>query len=149
MTDTTASTTDLQEITSFLDTWVAALRAKDVEAYAACYTDDARVFDGMNPPQHAGIDAWRGMIATWFTEIGTESDLLFRDRQITIDADLAVMTAFAGYKHRPEGEPEAITMWCRQTNILRRIPDGWRICHEHSSVPFDPESGQADFGMQP
>lgn len=149
MTYVPTPTTDTPEITAFLESWVGALRARDAGAYAACYTDDVRVFDGMNPPQHRGIASWREMISTWFSGVGTEPDLVLKDVEVEVEGDLAVVTALAGYWNVPDGETERQGAWCRQTSVLRRTPDGWRICHEHSSVPFIAETGEADFTIAP
>lgn len=149
MTDVTATKAIPDEIQVFLDSWVDALRAKDVDAYAACYTNDVRVFDGMNPPQFQGIDAWKEMISRWFGEVGTESDLTLKNVEAHVTDSLIVITSIAGYSDLPEGASEKRVMWCRQTSVLRTTPDGWRICHEHSSVPMMHETGQGDFNMQP
>lgn len=103
MTYVPTPTTDTPEITAFLESWVGALRARDAGAYAACSTDDVRVFDGMNPPQHRGIASWREMISTWFSGVGTEPDLVLKDVEVEVEGDLAVVTALAGYWRR-DGE---------------------------------------------
>jgi len=149
MTDTALPKAIPQEIASFLDHWVGAIRAKDPTAYAACYTDDVRVFDGMNPSQYRGLDAWREMIEACFGTLGTETDLVLRDVQVQTAGDMAVVTAIVGYWSVLHGETEKRGMWGRQTNILRWTSAGWRICHEHSSVPFNGETGEADFAMRP
>lgn len=43
----------------------------------------------------------------------------------------------------------AVDMWVRATLCCRRIDGTWRIVHDHESVPFDPETGQAQLGLQP
>ncbi|MBA3249512.1 MAG: nuclear transport factor 2 family protein [Geodermatophilaceae bacterium] len=40
-------------------------------------------------------------------------------------------------------------MWVRATVCWRRDDEGWRIVHEHESVPFDPETGAAQLGLAP
>ena len=42
----------------------------------------------------------------------------------------------------PDGSE--VGMWVRATSCLRRQDDDtWRIVHEHASVPFDADTGQA------
>lgn len=36
-----------------------------------------------------------------------------------------------------------VDMWVRATSCLRKRNDGWKIVHEHASVPFDTETGTA------
>lgn len=149
MIDTGTKAVLPQEIQAFLDTWTGALRARDTDAYAACYTDDVRVFDGMNPPEYKDLEEWKRMIVGWFGDLETEPDLTLEDVRAEVSDDLVVVTSYAGYSDLPKDGTERRVMWCRQTDILRRTDDGWRICHEHSSIPFDMETGKGNFEMQP
>ena len=40
-------------------------------------------------------------------------------------------------------------MWIRATLCYRKIDGKWMVTHEHVSVPFDPESGQASLDLKP
>jgi ketosteroid isomerase-like protein len=42
-----------------------------------------------------------------------------------------------------------VDMWFRTTLGFRRIGGRWLIVHEHGSVPFSSESGQASLGLKP
>lgn len=42
-----------------------------------------------------------------------------------------------------ERDGTAIGMWVRATSYLRRHDGAWTIVHEHASVPFDADTGQA------
>jgi ketosteroid isomerase-like protein len=42
----------------------------------------------------------------------------------------------------------AVDMWVRSTVCLRTSGD-WLIVHEHTSVPFDAESGRATLDLTP
>ncbi len=44
---------------------------------------------------------------------------------------------------------DEVDMWVRATLGCRRIDGTWRVVHDHESVPFDPETGQAQLGLQP
>lgn len=44
---------------------------------------------------------------------------------------------------------DAVDMWVRATLCCRRFDGTWRIVHDHESVPFDPETGQAQIGLRP
>lgn len=39
--------------------------------------------------------------------------------------------------------------WMRSSTQLEKRDGQWRIAHEHFSVPFDFENGQAQFGLEP
>jgi ketosteroid isomerase-like protein len=107
---------------------------KDAAAIAAPYAHDAAVFNLVPPLSHRGVDtqeeqAW---LDSWEGPIECES----RDLSITVSGDFAFCHGF----HRLSGTPKAagrpISFWMRATACLRRDGGGWRIVHEHTSVPF-------------
>ena len=68
--------------------------------------------------------------------------------QITVDGD----AAFSHSLSRVTGTLKAgaaVAMWFRTTLGFRRIGGRWLLVHEHSSVPFNAESGQASLGLEP
>jgi SnoaL-like protein len=42
-----------------------------------------------------------------------------------------------------------VDMWMRSTLCLRNENGDWRLAHEHTSVPFDAETGKALVGLKP
>jgi ketosteroid isomerase-like protein len=40
-------------------------------------------------------------------------------------------------------------MWWRATVCYRKLDGQWMITHEHASVPFDAQSGQASLALEP
>jgi len=110
----------------------AALGAKDV---AGVMASGAAGFVGYNlaPPLKAtagkaGLAAW---FATWDGPIGLE----MRDLKIVAGDE-------AGFAHalihmigrKTDGEP--VDLWFRQTFGLKLSRRGWKIVHEHGSVPY-------------
>ena len=60
--------------------------------------------------------------------------------------------AFAHYLYRVTGtmtNGTALDMWLRTSMGLRKIDGAWTITHEHTSVPFDTESGRAALDLTP
>jgi SnoaL-like domain len=43
----------------------------------------------------------------------------------------------------------AVSMWQRSTVCLRKIDGEWTVTHQHSSVPFDGQSGRASLDLKP
>jgi ketosteroid isomerase-like protein len=35
----------------------------------------------------------------------------------------------------------------RSTNVYRRTDAGWKVIHEHASIPFDPMTSKVAFGL--
>ncbi len=57
---------------------------------------------------------------------------------VTVSGELAVAHYFLRFTGLP-GEPS----WIRVTVVYKRVSRKWLIVHEHSSVPFDPETLRA------
>jgi ketosteroid isomerase-like protein len=106
-----------------LDRYVAAVRAKDVNAFLDLYADDTRNFDLWGVWSYDGKDALRPMVEGWF---GSLPD----------DEAVTAFTTFAA--ETPDGT-ELRSMNNRLTWILRRDGDGWKIVHEHTSAPAGDE----------
>lgn len=123
---------DEREIDALFGELGAAHEARDAARIVACYTDDALIFDlapplsrrGMGEKQIADwLATWDGPILIDGIEMGT-----------TVSGDLAVATGLCRMRGSIGGE--AVEFWLRGTAVLRRTADGWRIVHDHSSVPF-------------
>jgi uncharacterized protein (TIGR02246 family) len=134
----------MTEITEVLDGYVAAVRAKDVDAFVALYDDDVRVFDLWGTWSYDGIDAWRGMVTGWFGSLGSEQVAVELDDVRTIVSDdVAVVHAFITFANVPAAGEAAKAMNNRVTWVLRRGPGGaWKIAHEHTSAPVDDATSQ-------
>ena len=107
---------------------------KDASAIAAPFAPDAVLFDlapplvhrGINiPEKQAWLDSWNGPI-----------DLESRDLNITVSGDFAFGYGFYRMNGSPREARRAVSFWMRMTVCLHREKDGWRIVHEHTSVPF-------------
>ena len=67
------------------------------------------------------------------------------------DAAVVVFDAVAPFVHRGAQTTNSGTMldgtevgmWVRATSCLRKLNNGWKIVHEHASVPFDGDTGKA------
>jgi len=40
-------------------------------------------------------------------------------------------------------------MWIRVTLCFGKVDGKWMVTHEHVSVPFEPQSGQASLDLEP
>ena len=110
----------------------AALSAKDV---AGVMDSGAAGFVSYNlaPPLKAtggkaGLAAW---FATWDGPIGLE----MRDLKIVAGEEAGFAHGLIHMTGR-KTDGEAIDLWFRQTFGLKRSSRGWKIVHEHGSVPY-------------
>ncbi|GAA0710347.1 YybH family protein [Dokdonella soli] len=127
-----------------MDSYKAAVRAKDVDAFLAIYDDDVHVFDLWGTWSLRGIVAWRNMAADWFSSLGTEQVVVSVDEaQTTRIGDLAVGHAVLTYTAMSAEGKELRSLNNRITMALRRTGESWKIFHEHTSAPVDHRSAKA------
>ena len=105
---------------------------RDADGIASAYAADAVIYD-LAPPlgrrgmPRAEVAAW---LATWDGPITIDA----ADRQLTVAGAIAYATALTRMRGRQQGVDQ--DLWYRTTTCLERRPEGWRIVHEHTSVPF-------------
>ncbi len=128
----------LEVVMQALGAYRSAVHAKDVDALAALYADDVRVFDMWGEWQYDGLDAWRGMASGWFGSLGDERVVVdFADVRAFGNAGLVVGHAFATYAAVDAQGATLRSLVNRFSVTLRRDADAWKIVHEHSSSPLD------------
>ncbi|AWB86236.1 YybH family protein [Mycetocola zhujimingii] len=135
-------------VTAVLEAYRAAVAARDVSAFAAIYADDVHVFDSWEQWQYLGIEAWRAMATGWFNSLGdTSVRVEFTDLRTFVGDDVAFGHADATFSAiSPDGE-RLHSMTNRFSVGLERQNGAWRIVHEHTSLPIDPESNSAIFAV--
>ena len=125
-----------------------AVSAKDVDGIMQVYAPDVFVFDLIPPRQYVGAAAyrkdWEGVMA------GFKGPLKFEMSDLAIETSGSMAWGHS-IQHiegtDPSGKPTAMTI--RATDIYRKTPAGWRIVHEHISVPVDLETGKPDMDSKP
>lgn len=131
---------DEAEILRVIADQQSAVRAKDVDRIMSHYAAEFAVFNVKPPFQIRDTEEWRRVweaaLAHFPASFGTET----RDLGITMSGELAVAHYLSCFTGLP-GEP----MWIRITAVYKRMDGGWKIVHEHNSVPFDPETGRVVF----
>ena len=136
------------QIRGLIDARVRAVGAKDIETLMANHAPDVLSFDVINDLQVRGADAVRARAQSWLSAYPGRIGYEVRDLKITAGADVA----FCTYLYHVTGTLQdggAVSMWVRATVCLQKMGGGWRIVHEHQSVPFDAETGQAALDRQP
>ncbi|WP_372665085.1 YybH family protein [Amycolatopsis kentuckyensis] len=129
-------------LTALVESRVAAVAAKDVETLVAQYAEDVTLFDALGPLRDTGQDVERNRLREWFGGYRTSIDLRIRDLEVVADGDVG----FAHYVFQVRGtltDGTDVDMAVRATLGFRRDADGWKIVHEHSSVPLTPSGTPA------
>jgi uncharacterized protein (TIGR02246 family) len=130
-------------ILQLLEAYKAAVFAKNVDAFAALFDDDVRVFDMWGRWSHDGLPAWRAMAAEWFGSLGAERVVVaFDDVRTSVAQDLAIAHAFVTFEAVSEAGEHLRALNNRLTWALRRQDGRWKVVHEHTSGPVDFRTGK-------
>src|SRR5262245_61325182 len=96
---TTRSTDADPSVLALLDAYRAAAHARDVDALAALYADDVRVFDLWGGWSCEGHGAWRAVVAEWLGGLGSERvEVEFDAVRARAAGDMAMASAFVTYR---------------------------------------------------
>jgi len=123
------------EIRDLIET-VMNLRARQDEAFADYYDDDeysfpgeSWVFKGRERVAERGraIKASRASGLTWKMDV--------RDLRVKADCEMAWVTGLVHAARLNDEQKTTHRAEWRLTAVLERRPGGWRIVHQHSSVP--------------
>ena len=144
----TSRATDEAEIRALIDARAEAVRAKDVDGAMSSVATDLLAFDVVNPLRYSGADAARERLEDWFGSFEGPLGYEMADLSIATGGDIAYchsLNRVSGTKVGGGG----LVMWWRATVCWRRVGGTWRVAHEHSSVPFDPQSAMAALDLEP
>jgi uncharacterized protein (TIGR02246 family) len=133
-------------VSQALDSYAAAVHAKDVDAFTALYTDNVHIYDSWGQWQYTGIEAWRSMASEWFSSLGDERvQVEFNDVQSVAGEKVAFGHAAVTFAGVSADGDRLRAMTNRFTICLEKKDDAWKISHEHSSLPIDMETGKGIF----
>lgn len=138
------------DIKALEDHFIAAFKAKDVDAIMKVYVPDESlvVFDVVPPRQYVGAAAYR---KDWQEFLGSFAG------PITVElSDFAVVAdhnlAYGHSIQRVAGTDKAgkkLDLTARVTDVYRKIKGHWLVIHEHVSVPVDLDTGKPDLSSKP
>jgi uncharacterized protein (TIGR02246 family) len=137
-------------IAQVLESYRAAVHAKDAEAFVALYDADVRIFDMWGQWSLRGIGAWRGMVQEWFGSLGTETVRVgIEELHVEAGQDVSAAHAFLTFTGVSAQGKDLRSMTNRLTMVFKRTGDGWKIAHEHTSAPIDHATLKANLQRAP
>ena len=139
---------DEVQIRGLIENKIKAVRAKDVDGATSDYAPDVLSFDVVNPLRYFGADAIRKRLEEWFSSFQGSIGLEIRDLSITVGEAVAFSHCLNHVSATTRGGGKLDMLW-RETACYRKIEGKWLITHQHSSVPFDVESGKASLDLKP
>jgi ketosteroid isomerase-like protein len=131
-----------------MDRRAKSVESRDVEGVMSDIVPHIVSFDVVGQLQKIGADERRKRATEWFSSF--DGDIRYEVRDLSIDADDD--NAFCHSLNRVNGklqDGQEIDMWWRATVCFQKIGGRWLITHEHSSVPFDSETGNARIDLKP
>lgn len=135
-------------IRELIEERVRAISAKDVAALMSNHAPDMVMFDALDPLRYVGSEAVRERAGQWLSWYQGPVGYEVRDLSVTAGDG----AAFCHYLYRVTGtmtNGREVDMWVRSTVCFRKTDGAWVVTHEHTSVPFDAESGKASVDLKP
>jgi ketosteroid isomerase-like protein len=148
MTPESGNAPNEAEIRRVLGHWLEAVRTRDSSRLTSNLSPDVLVFDLINPLQYVGADAVRERAKEWLSSFQGPIGYENRDLSITAGDDVAFCHSLNRIS-ATNRDGKTIDMWWRATVCFRKVNGTWMVVHEHSSVPFDMESGRASLDLKP
>jgi len=140
--------TDEARIRELIEERVGAIRAGDVDALMRSHAPDVVMFDALDPLRYVGSEAVGERAGQWLSWYRGPVGYEVRDLSVTAGGE----AAFCHYLYRVTGtmtNGREVDMWVRSTVCFRKDEGAWVVAHEHTSVPFDAESGKASVDLKP
>lgn len=117
---------------------------KDAAGFAGLYDVDVQVFDAWDSWRLQGRAAVQAMATAWFQSLGdSRVEVSFSDVQHHASAEVAALSATVIYTAVDRAGVVLRSQANRISLVLRCGPQGWRVVHEHTSVPVGFVSRQA------
>lgn len=126
----------LDPVTAILRAYAQAILDQDAVALAALYHPDVRVFDAWDHWQIRGRAAVQHIAGSWFQTLGADRVVVgFSKVQHHAGPSLATISALVTYTAVGPQGARLRAQVNRISLVLQQAPDGWRVVHEHTSVP--------------
>ncbi|MDQ6695393.1 MAG: nuclear transport factor 2 family protein [Chloroflexota bacterium] len=148
MTTNDSKARNQAQIRELTETVTEAVHSKDLDGLMSNYAPDVVSYDALDPLQYVGQAESRKRAEEWFSSYKTPIGFEISDLSITAGDDVA----FCHYLYHVSGTLNhggKVDMWVRSTVCYSKIDGKWMITHEHTSVPFDGESGKASLNLKP
>jgi uncharacterized protein (TIGR02246 family) len=138
------------EIKALEDRFIAAFKAKDVDAIMKIYAPGQGlvVFDVIPPRQYVGAPAYRKDWQTFLGNLEGPVTVELTDLDIGADRNLA-------YSHSiqrvagTDKQGKKLDLTLRVTDVYQKVRGRWYIIHEHVSVPVDLDTDKGDLASKP
>jgi len=138
------------DIRALEDRFVAAFKAKDVDAIMKVYAPDQTlvVFDVVPPRQYLGAAAYRKDWQTFLGSFDGPITVELTDLDVVADRNLAYSRSIQRVAGTDK-HGKKLDLTVRVTDVYKKAHGRWLIIHEHVSVPVDLDTDKADLSSKP
>lgn len=123
---------DIAEIYDLIHLLERAHALRDSDALISLYENDAVVYDLAPPLGRRGIN--REVVQAWFDTWDGAITLDFINIHLVSTSTIGFLSALNRMRGSKNGNTQ--DLWFRATLCLRKGLGGWKIAHDHTSVPF-------------
>jgi ketosteroid isomerase-like protein len=126
------------------DTYRLSVLNKDVDGLMSIYSRDFVAFDMWGAWSHVGYGPWLELNREWLESLGSERVVVkFDDVAIIHGEDVSAAHATLTYTALSEQDEILRSMENRLTWIVKRTDGHWKIVHQHTSTPVEPDTLKA------
>jgi ketosteroid isomerase-like protein len=128
------------DFNSFFEAYESSVLNKQVDKLMALYDEDLVAYDMWGRWSYAGAAPWREMNERWLGSLGSETVVVeFDDINTVHGAEISAAYATVSYKAVSETGKILRSMQNRLTWVAKQKNGAWKIVHQHTSAPIDPE----------
>jgi ketosteroid isomerase-like protein len=133
----------MNQLKDLFSAYSAAVFEKDVPAFLGLYHSEFIGFDlwkdWLKTPE-----SWRLIVNDWFSSLKTERVRVeFFDVREIVTQEIATAHAFARYEAVSSDGEYLRHLHNRLTWVAKKEQGAWKIIHEHTSAPIDPQTCKA------
>ena len=139
---------DEAAILGMMEALTSAVSARDLEKVLAHYAEDVTTFDLVEPMANRGRDAVKKRLQEWFGSFRTDIGYEQVGAELVVSGDAAFRTHFT-HVRATTVSGDRVDMWFRETLGYRKTEGGWKIVHQHSSVPLDMQTMKGILDLAP
>lgn len=126
---------------AILQHYADAVYNKDVEQFLSIYDEHVYIYDTWNQWMCHDLEALRNMTVDWFESLGKETVRVeFTQLNVIDSVDHTIWIGEVNYKALDEHSHVIRSICNRMTWVIKACDGGFRIVHEHSSLPINIES---------
>ena len=131
--------TDIESIAQkTIDTYVTAVRERDIAAFMSLYAPGVRIFDAWDAWEYRGAEQWQKPISAWLASHESEKLRVTFDDVIVHGSQTDVVVVALVTYARVSADGSLLGAIRNRLTWFLQVRDGRaRIIHEHTSVPVD------------